>query len=59
MKYTPDQLCEMAQTALAAKLTGDPRWLQLQLTLAVVCGMDPANVEAQIEALAQPETAHG
>lgn len=59
MKYTPDQLREMAQSTLAAKLTDDLRWLQLQSALAVVCGMDPANVEALIEALAQPEMAHG
>jgi hypothetical protein len=50
--YTPQQLAAMARTALAARDRGDPRWLLLNLKLALLYDLTPAECEQRIEQLA-------
>ena len=52
MRYTPEQLREMAQHSLAARDLGDVRWMLLVMTLATVMEMAPPEVEQRIQALA-------
>lgn len=53
MNYSPEELREMAQHALAARDLGDPRWLMLVIQLAVTFDIDPGTVEQHIAGLAE------
>jgi len=53
MKYTPEQLGQMAREALVARDSLDVRWLELIVRLAQVCGMHPNDVSRNIERLAK------
>lgn len=53
MKYTLEQLGQMAREALAARDSGDIRWLELIIRLAHVRGMHPDDVATNIERLAK------
>lgn len=53
MKYTNQQLKEMALQCQQARNEGDSRYLALVLRLAVQTGMAPGDVMARIDALAQ------
>lgn len=55
MKYSPEQLKDMAQRALAARAAGDPRWLQLVFTLAMKGRWMPPEIERGVEMLASGE----
>lgn len=52
MKYTSEQLKTMALEALEAKHNRDPRYFQLVMTISMVAGMQPSEVEARIMELA-------
>lgn len=52
MKDTPQQLQQKAQIALTARDNGDPRWLDLVVSLAFSTGVDPRVCERNIEAMA-------
>lgn len=53
MKYSRDQLREMARTCIAAKQRSDARYLQIVMRLALRLGIAPAQAEAGIEELAK------
>jgi hypothetical protein len=55
MSYSPAHLQRMARQALAARAQGDPRWLQLVLTLSLRQHISPRQVEFEIERLANSE----
>jgi hypothetical protein len=52
MKYTREQLRSKAKLAMVAKEQGDPRWLQLILTLSGRLNSSPVAIEARIRRLA-------
>lgn len=52
MTYTPEQLREMAQTALSARDAGSVEWLMLVIQLTIRTGLAPDAVELQIVRLA-------
>jgi hypothetical protein len=56
MKYTPDQLREMAQICMAAKERNDGRYLQVVMQLALRLGIAPAQAMAGIARLAEAST---
>jgi hypothetical protein len=51
-KYAPKQIKQAAQIALKARDLGDTRWLELIMTMCVRTGLDPRQVERNIESLA-------
>jgi hypothetical protein len=51
-RYSPEQLREMARTALADRDVGGSKWLRLVMTLAMHFGVSPARVEAEIKRMA-------
>lgn len=52
MKYSKEQLKNMAQAALRARDSGDIRWLELVTSMSVKTREDPAVIESKIEAMA-------
>ena len=52
-KYTPEELKEMAKTALIARGEGDERYTRLVISLAVALNLEPQQVDQQIVDLAQ------
>lgn len=52
-KYSPEQLRQMARTALAARDAGDRRWYTLRLLCATMSGLGIQETERRIEALAK------
>ena len=52
MKYSEEELRDMAKIAMAARDAGDPRFNALVMFLSAICGMQPQQVVANIEALA-------
>lgn len=53
MKYSREQLREMARQCLAAKAANDVRYLQVVMNLALRLGIAPAQAMAGIELLAK------
>lgn len=58
MKYSPEELREMARVALEARDAGDFRWNFLCLELAVRLGLHPNEVATRIEQLCPRGTTH-
>jgi hypothetical protein len=53
VKYTPDQLRDMAQICMAAKAQNDARYLQVVMQLVLRLGIAPAQAMEGIALLAQ------
>lgn len=53
MKYTDEQLKEIANLALAAKQNNDPRYFQFIMTVCMATGMSAAEVEQRTRELAK------
>jgi hypothetical protein len=51
-KYSDEELAKMAHTAIQAGLRGDPRYIQLITTLAMVTHFSAAEIERRIDELA-------
>lgn len=50
-KYTEKQLSDMAEEVMQAKRNNDPRYEMMLITMCVSTGLDPRQVERNIESL--------
>lgn len=55
MKYTKDQLQQMATEALQARNTGDQRYSHLVMVMQMFTGLNQQQVEKNIQKLANGE----
>ena len=62
MKYTPQQLKEMAIALLQAQAQGDPRFIQFLVMMHAMTGMAPDLIQNRIQEFAaykEPSNEHG